>query len=391
MGDTTRDRFARQMAIVLRVAGGRDIKYDADEFLLRFRLPDGSPMVGNLANVFVEWGGAPHAELSARMKQFAAMLVNSGGHLTEWEAVADRLLPVLNPPQLAWNEEANLLSIFREFQPLVCETVVVDHPDRMQYVTGNDPKAWGVTEDEVFERARANLAARAMWPDLDGGGDRPTIFRMPESGNDYWASHLLLDGWLAAFGRKLGGRPVVFVPDRSSGLTVVADDPDVVGHLLAALEKEYRDGSRIVSPQAYTVDSAGRVVPYSVPPGDPQWNAVHRSEVVLAAREYAAWKETNDGNVDGHIATYEVCTRTRDDSVFSMSVWGEGVTTLLPESDFVTVIAESHDHFIVPFEAVVREVGLTPAPHLYPPRYPTPPWLSEPQLRSLRAAAVEQP
>ena len=112
MGDTTRDRFARQMAIVLRVAGGRDIKYDADEFLLRFRLPDGSPMVGNLANVFVEWGGAPHAELSARMKQFAAMLVNSGGHLTEWEAVADRLLPVLNPPQLAWNEEANLLSIW---------------------------------------------------------------------------------------------------------------------------------------------------------------------------------------------------------------------------------------------------------------------------------------
>lgn len=387
MGDAKRDRFARQMAIVLRVAGGRDIEYDAARFVLRFRLPDGSPMVGNLTNVFVEWGDAPHRELAGRMRQFAAMLVNSTGGLTEWDSVADRLMPVLNPPQLAWNDEAGVLSISRVFQPFVCEMVVVDHPDRMRYVTTRDPKAWGVTEDEVFERARANLTARAMWPGVGDGPDR-AILRLAESGDDYRASHLLVEGWLASFSATVGGRPVGFVPDRSLGLTIVADEPEVVGHLLEALEKEYRDGSRIVSPQAYTVDAAGRVVPYSVPAGDPLWNAVHRSEVVLAAREYAAWKEANDPNPQGHVATYEVCTRTRDDTVFSMAVWGEGVTTLLPVCDVVTVVSASHDHVVVPFDAVVREAALEPVPGVYPPRCTTPAWPTPSEIRALRGHVI---
>lgn len=388
MGDTIRDGFARQMAIVLRVAGGRDIEYDATDFLLRFRLPNGAPMVANLANVFVEWGREPQAERSARMRQFAEMLVNTDDAITEWEAVADRLRPVLNSPQLAHGGP-----IFREFLPFVCEMVVIDHPDKMQYVTMEDPPYWGVSDADVFTRARANLAARAMWPDVGEPRERSAVLRMVESGNDYWASHLVLDGWLASMGGQVGGRPVVFVPDRSTGLTVLADRPDGIAPLLEMAEKDYLKGTRAVSPQGYTVDDSGRVVPYSVPTTDPLWNAVRRSETILAEIEYNAWKDANDANLDlepsGYIAKFQVGTRDADGSLYSLGVWGDNLVTLLPKTDYVAVVDASHRHVVVPFDTLVREVGLVAAPDLYPPRYPTPPRLTERQLGALRAAAVQ--
>ena len=68
---------------MLRVAGGNDIQYDADEFCLRFRRPDGQNMVANLGNVFVEWGGGQPAEVTEQIKRFVAMLVASDEVLTE--------------------------------------------------------------------------------------------------------------------------------------------------------------------------------------------------------------------------------------------------------------------------------------------------------------------
>ncbi|GAA0940641.1 hypothetical protein [Virgisporangium aurantiacum] len=398
MGDAARDRFARQVAIALRVAGGTDIEYDADEFCLRYTKPGGAGgWIANLHNLYHEWGSAKQAEQGAEIRRFADALATTPESLTAWEMVADRLRPVLNSPQLAEYEGIRLL--VREFHLFVNEMVVIDHPKQMQYVHVDQPAEWGVSADEVFARARENIATRANWPRPDEKFERKAILRMPETGSDYWVSHLLVDGWLAAMGEKIGGRPVAFTPHRSSGLTIVDDDPDTVKALLEHTEKEYLESARYVSPLAYTIDDAGRVVPFAVPRGDPLWNAVHRSETLLASKEYDAQKaeldddfdideDEPDGYVRGYFGGYQVGTRD-DGSVFSVSTWGEGVWTLLPKTDFVAVINEAHDTSVVPFETVVDTIGLVPHPKLYPPRYRTPQWMSDQQLATLRAQAVE--
>lgn len=393
MGDANRNGFARQVSIALRVAGATDIRYDEGEFRLNYRRPDGSPMVANLGNVFIEWGDVRNAELTEKIRGFAAMLVASTEVLTEWEAVADRLRPVLNSPQLMrWSPETRSQSIGREFLPFVAEMVVVDHPDQMQYVQNHDLGTWGVTADVVFDRARENLTSHLLEPEGTPEPDRKLIMQLVEQGNQYWASHLLIDGWLNAMGRYLGGRPVAFVPNRSSGMTLVRDDPDTVRLLLEHGEKTYLESPRAVSPQAYTVDDAGRVVPYSTPERDgPLWTAVRRSEQLIAHTEYAAQKEYHAEDVDhpGFFASYTLKPHAEGDGMDTIAVWGEGVYSLLPVTDYVVIINEAHDHFIVPFDTVVRVVGLKQEPDLWPVRYRTPPWMTAQQNAALRAEAVE--
>ncbi len=389
MGDANQDGFARQVSIALRVAGASDIEYEEDEFRLRFRKPDGDPMVAVLGNVYAEWRRAAPAELAAEIRRFASTLVTMTGADTGWEDVAGRLRPVLNSPQLLeWNYDARTQVIGREFLPFVVETVVVDRSDAMQYVVYDDPARWGVTEEQVYARARENLAANARWAEPDGAPGRNVIVQMVESGDEYWASHLLLDGWLAAMGAHVGGRPVVFIPDRS-GMTIVADDTETVRLLLEATEKQYLDAPRGVSPMAYTVDDAGRVVPYPMPPDGPLRTAVHRAERILAKVEYDAQKEylKEDYAAGGFTATYTI--GHRDDGTWdTVAIWGEGVDTLLPITDFVIIINEALDRFMVRFETVVRILGLAPHPEHYPPRYLTPPWPRPEQLAALRAEAV---
>src|SRR5262249_5338549 len=150
---------------------------------------------------------------------------------------------------------------------------------------------WGVTERAVFERARRNMAEQASAeqpapPDMPA--DRgPALVRMVESGDAYWASRLLVAGWLAKQAAHVGGRPVAFVADTTGWLLTAAHGAGMA-RLFVLIEEEYREAARPVSPVAYTVDGDGAVVPYSVRPGDPLFPAVHRAEVVLASSEYLA-------------------------------------------------------------------------------------------------------
>jgi hypothetical protein len=385
MGDPTRDRFARQVAIALRVAGGSDIEYDQNEFCLRFKRQDGAPWVANLGNVFAEWGSSRNDDLAGRIRRFATMLATPTEEPTDWSSVAGRLRPVLSSPQMArWG---GMEGLAREFQPFVNEMVVIDHPDKMQYVVAGDPADWGVSAAAVFDQARANLATGSYGDLRTGPPDPNVILRLPETGSDYWVSHLLIPGWLAGFEEQFDARPVAFLADRS-GLTVVADRPDVVEALLELTGKEYLDATRPVSPQAYTVDDAGRVVPYAVPRHDPLWNAVHRSELMLATREYAAQYREYHPSDEGSLA--ELRTKEEPDGrMWSIAVWGEDVDTLLPRADYVSVIDSGYDFFLVPWESLVRTVRIEKEPGWDPPRYRARNWPNPLQLAALRTAATQ--
>lgn len=378
-----RSWIAHLLGRELRAAGATDVTYDDAESTMRIRTAHGNDLVLNLSPLFQECVGANADDRAASIQRFVAATTSDPQSMPTWAEAAPRLRPLLRAAGDHRVPESTTTPISREFQPFLHEKVVIDHPQVMDIVTDKHLRAWEVTASSVFERARANLAALAEQeqpedPIPDG------VFRFVEQGDDYWASRLLLDGWLAKQAKLCGGRPVAFLPD-TSFLTIVKDEPGIVATLLQMSEDDYLKATRAVSPQAYTVDDAGRVVPYTVPRDNPLWNAVHRSEVLYAYREYTAQKEEHDDVFDGFIASLMV-KELPDNGRVSVTVWGDDVYGLLPRADYVAFINENRDTFLVPWDVVVRETGLEPEPGWSPARYRVQTWPEPSVIARLRMA-----
>jgi len=257
-------------------------------------------------------------------------------------------------------------------------------------VMESNATAWGVQPAEIFAAARENLAeaaASAVQRRPSGG---PAVLHFIDTGDAYFSSMLLIDGFLASFAAGLGGRPVAFVPDKDS-LTVMTDDPGAVATFLGLFETEFNEATRSLSPMAYTVDTRGAVVPYVAEEPGELANRLHRAEVMLASAEYGAQKEALDAHnqrdgVDIFVASVLAAGRP-DGSVFSIAVWAEDCDTLLPEADFVGFRSDD-ESLTVPWAVVAREVGLTPMAGLAPARYRVTHWPPAPIMARLRADAI---
>jgi hypothetical protein len=273
------------------------------------------------------------------------------------------------------------------------EAVVVDEPTSMAYVTGAQLARWGVTEDEVFANARANLAAGARSLRPEPGRDSNALIRFVDTGDAYFTSMLLVDGFLAGFSPVTGERPIAFIPDRDN-LVVTSIDASLAA-LYEMVEAEYSGATRSISPLGYTVDDRGAVVPYAPPAGSPLAQTVHRAEVMLAATEYGGQKQALDAaherdGVDIFVGSLIVAERPGA-PLFSVAVWSQGVDTLLPQADVVGFQPTEPDPgatLTVPFDIVAAEAVLLPEPGYAPPRYRVTDWPAEPVMARLRAQAV---
>lgn len=304
-----------------------------------------------------------------------------------WRQVRDKLRPVLRGVTVATGRPGAPPPLRRPAMPYLSEMVVVDEPTAMAYVGERQLGVWRVTAEEVFETARRNLA-RITAPPAGEPPDGPVMLRFVESGDAYWSSHLLLDGWLASLAERVGGRPVAFVPDRES-LIVVADEPDVLEKLFDMIEADYLDAPRAISPVPYVSDVTGRTVPYDAPPGHPLSACVRRAERLVAAQEYAAQRAGLSGRFRGaELAELTLAARP-DGSTFTATTWASEGVALLPLADFVGFAGTDGGLFFVPWPEVVEHVPLRPAPMLDPARYRVMGWPDGPTLTVLRAAAVE--
>ncbi|OLB73429.1 MAG: hypothetical protein AUI14_26200 [Actinobacteria bacterium 13_2_20CM_2_71_6] len=400
-----RDRFARQVLATVRGAGMAEAWYDRDQFVIGYRRAPGSSDDGwiYLGNVFHECQGLGRAERTDRIVRLVSSVVNSPVVPESWEQARPHLRPVLRAATFAQSAASGgRQPLRRPAWPYLQELAVLDYPTSMAYVTVDQTRTWGVPETVVFDAARANLAALAGDSATAAGGDDgpaggddgpagPAVLRFVDTGDAYFASRLLLDGWLGSLAPRVGGRPVAFVPDHNT-LVVVADEPDALSAVFKLVEEEYGDAARQVSPQAYTVDGYGAVVPYAAPDGHPLAAAVGRAGALLAATEYQAQADwlTKEYERDGRdIFVGKLILAGRDDgSVFTVASWAEGVDTLLPRADYVAFGSDQRPSFFVPWDVVEREVDLVPAEGLYPVRYRLTAWPPAPVVDRLNARAV---
>jgi Protein of unknown function (DUF1444) len=312
-----------------------------------------------------------------------------------WEQARSKLRPVLRGVTFAAGVvDGSKALVSRPALPFLIEAVVVDEPTSMAYVNRSSLTEWGVTADEVFATARANLAATTPRRDAQPG-DGAAIIRFVDTGDGYFTSMLLVDGFLAGLAPRVGGRPVAFVPDRDT-LIVVGDQPEVLTSIYEMVEQQYREAPRSISPAGYTVDDRGTVVPYAAPAGSPLAAVVHRAGVLLAAGEYSAQKEVLDAaherdGIDIFVASV-LLVEPPGAPLMSVTVWAPGVDTLLPQADFVACPpaepSEGAPPLTVPFDIVAREAALVPEPEYAPPRYRLTRWPEEHVMAGLRAHAV---
>jgi hypothetical protein len=340
-----------------------------------------------LATLFAECEREPETRHD-RIRRYVTTLLGTQEPPADWASVRPLLRPVLRGAMFGRSNDHGRPAVLRRpAQPYLDELVVVDRPTSMSYVTGAMTANWGVGDEEVFAAARANLVAGGELPESEPA-EGPVLLRFVDDGDAYWPSHLLLDGWLAGLASRVGGPPVAFVPDVNT-LLVTAVDPDGLAPLLELVADEYLEAPRRLSPVGYTVDSVGRVVPYAAPSGHPVAVLLGRSERLLATREYSAQRELlGEADLPEVVGNLELFARD-DATVFTVALWTVATPTLLPRADFVGLVTEGSDPFLVPWTAVMDEGLFAEAVEYRPVRYRTAPNLDPQLISTLRQRAVD--
>ena len=268
---------------------------------------------------------------------------------------------------------------------LVHELVTVDMPESRAIVTMGNTEKWGVSWDDVMTAGRENI-----------GGLHPLSLRMPgtegvfvdEDQSSYITSAITTPGWLAAFVGAGGQRPLAFIPNEDT-LIIGYDDPDEGAKYFEMAEQMYCESERHVSPQAFTVHG-GLVVPFDKAGPHPLRDLALRARTCTAVRQYEEQAEFlkqiyQEELIDVFVA--QTMTFDAGHGKRTGAVWGEGITTDLPEVDYICFVNNT-TNFIVPFPVVVDVIGIQPIPGYFPPRYRVSGWPEPKLLDALRFHAL---
>ncbi|MFI6871586.1 hypothetical protein [Nocardia sp. NPDC050406] len=387
-----RERFAEAVMGSLRAHGVTDAEYLAEEFSVRHSGDE----VLYLGNVFAECAAAEEDEREEMIAHFVGAMTTTDAPPEDWASARPLLRPVLRPVTYGLDDtDVAKAMLSRPAFPFVNEAVVVDLPRTRAYVTADMTRNWGVEPETIFAAARENIAAIAR----PGSPEELEIVRFVDDGDSYFGSWLLVPGWLASYG---GGahRPVAFIPDDHT-LLVIPDDPELLERIFEMVEEQYREAPRQISPQGYTVDEFGTVVPLDQVEAHP---SALRARGGLAVTEYAIQTRFLEDKFERDLDLLplsdvapafvaSVLFQLFDGVPATVTIWGEGVEYLLPEADYVHFVRNDADDEIevvctVPFDAVVEIMGLVPLPGLNPSRFEAREWPDEATLALLAARGV---
>ncbi|MFD6155491.1 hypothetical protein ACFWF7_12360 [Nocardia sp. NPDC060256] len=388
---TDADQFAALVLHQLTVIGEHDAQYHPADFKI---------IVGSLdlylSNIFRETAQLPAAERDGRIANFVASIKDDDGPDT-WPEVRAMLRPILRPNTFGISSPVDgMRPITRPAFPFLDELVAVDRPHSRSIVSTATLRDWGVSADEVFAAARENLTALVGSTGYQGSG----LIRFADNGDGYCTSWPLVPGWLAGSGDGTH-RPLAFIPDVDT--LIIAPDLDDLTPLFEQVEQQYREAVRPISPQAYTVDDNGTVIPLDQSPDHRHRALALRARCGLAITEYGAQSAALEEAADRHLAYPDhenlapafagsLLYASADTGPYTATLWAKDVEYLLPEADRIIFCTEENGEmttlFEAPFTAVAEITGLTPIPNMTPRRYEARHWPTPETLARLEATAI---
>jgi hypothetical protein len=370
-----REQFASRVFRHLRTAGITNVDYRATDFELHY-----DDQVLRLGNLFAEFQNRQADEREDWLARTVAAIAAPRSERTRWVDVRVRLRPVLRAAAFLLDDPVT--PIRRPWLPFVDEVLAIDLPEMISFPTVDRLAEWGVTAEEAFDTARRNISATIRI----GGLAPDTITQVVVNDPSYLPSWLLTPEWLAAATQDFAHRPLVFVPDHTS-LVIAPGDPSLIDPLYSAMEQRFRDAARPLSPQAYTLDDDGAVIPFDRV--EPMPVAARRARAVLATSQYGAQRESFERqHSDDGVYLSSILSVDRGQGPMLISVWGEGVQAALPETDFVSFQHAGGESITVAFADAVAITGIAPMPDVHPPRYRTNGWPDATVLARLAQAAA---
>ncbi|AHH21060.1 hypothetical protein NONO_c62900 [Nocardia nova SH22a] len=350
-----------------------------------------------LGNLFQETEGLTDEERDARIDRFVTAILSSVAPESSWDEAQAALRPILRPVTYGLGAGDMLEPLVRQAFPFINEMVAIDREDTRAIVTGADAEKWGVSAEDVFARARENLAATMAPAELEPR----SLIRFVDDGSGYFASYPLIPEWFAALVSS-ETRPVVFIPDVDT-LLLVPDDPEILDSIFEMVEEQYRDAPRPLSPQGYTIDDHGSVVPFDRAGPHPASPAARRAAAGLAVSEYTVQSGWISNQFDTYLELDEYGLDPAypgtplfvdgDDGPCTVTTWGEGVEFLLPRADYIAFCLMDEQEQIstlctVPFETAVELTGITAVPGMTPERFEARHWPEPETLAALARADV---
>ncbi len=185
-----------------------------------------------------------HFDAMLRSEKEHAELQSQIGDLA---AIRDRIGVRLGPPDMPLDK-----LISREDIPGVFSYIVIDLPSSMVSVNSETLARWGISSEQIFDIALANLrkAERPQCQDFEVGKGLSIIAALGDS--FFTASHALL---LSEYPQFVGPHgSLVSVPHRHALLCYPIRDLNVVGvlhHLWSITQGMEKEGPGSISPQIY--------------------------------------------------------------------------------------------------------------------------------------------
>ncbi|GAA1772128.1 hypothetical protein [Luedemannella helvata] len=373
VADHARERFAKHVLAAAQESGLAQVWYDPARYAIAYQRVAGErPAWLDLERPFGDFGDTSGPARQRRILQLVVSMVNAPAPPQSWDEARAQLRPIVQSASFALTAPAGAAMLTRPALPHLAQYVVIELASGPLYVTREQVASWGVGEADVFAQAWANLgAATPVHMALAPSGRRP--LRFVDHDDPYFATRLLLPGRLAALAGWVSGRPVAFLPDRST-IILSPDNPDSLARVYEVAGAEYAEANWPLSPQGYTLDDNGAILPYSAPVGHPVSPRVRAAAALLSATEYATQGrllETRPDLIGSDVVLGAVnVVHTQDQGVRTVTSWAGSPRELLPTAEYLMVRSPEEDEVvIVPWRVATEALDLVPIDGLKPPRY----------------------
>jgi hypothetical protein len=306
------------------------------------------------------------------------------GIRSQWMTELPMLLNASRNPERQLDESNRIAA--RPMADGLSRVLIVDSPTTMTPISNRMLQDWGADFDELWPVAVQNLAAEPFQQAWKIANE--CLWISPNE-DDYTAERMFLPGFAESTGIEW---PVVFHPNRTTLMVADLNNPDSVQLGAGLMVQQFTSTPNAVS-LTPIVGKGLDWYPLTLQPGHPAIPAVDRLRLLESKQTYDAQKSLLEQihGEDLFVANFMAYDRP-DGDVLTVASWTEGVPTLLPRAQNVSIVADptgTADVFHVPWQTAERVVGHLMEPTgYYPERFRVVGFPSPAELEALRKMAI---
>src|SRR5262245_57993284 len=217
-------------------------------------------------------------------------------------------------------------------------SLVYDLPQAMRSIIQDDLGKWGISFYEAVEAARSNLEQMGNVAFASLQGQASGVY-ISATGDNYDASRLVMLDLVRKM--PVRGDYIAMVPNRDT--LVITGSGDEAGlEVMAKLAEESFEKPRPISTIALRLENDAWES-WLPPPDAPSFAKFHELRLRTIGMEYNDQKELLDQihqhtGEDVFVASFSALQNTQTGRISSYSVWSQGISSLLPETDDVVFL-----------------------------------------------------